>query len=248
MSLRVTDGIRHLAENGLNLWAVFACSSLPPTIAEPMRDAGIAVGDYSRLVVVGHGGRGMWEALGRFGFRTDDPVDFFSTHLVQQMIGDYLDDARSQIIYPGRGPGVPLIRLGEAAGWSRPSPIGPGIHPEYGLWFAYRVAFLTDAPLLETEKPSPLRPCDTCEGRPCLGGCPAGAVRWPVDFQLQPCLGYRLAHESPCADRCLARLACPVAPQHRYSDEQIGYHYRHSLPSLRRYWMSTGNLGNPQSG
>ena len=240
----IEEGIQFLAAHGLNLWAVFPCGLLPPDVAAAMRTGGAPVDTYARLVLVGNGGRQFWEALSRFGFRTDDPVDYFSIHLVERLVEEYLGGARSQIVYPGR-PGAPLIRLGELAGWSTPSPIGPGIHPEYGLWFAYRVAFLTDAPLPVTEQRKPHRPCDECAEKPCIGACPAGAVRWPVDFQLEPCLRHRLAEGSACADKCLARLACPVATEHRYTPEQVRYHYLHSLPSVARYWEQITGADGP---
>jgi hypothetical protein len=50
----------------------------------------------------------------------------------------------------------------------------------------------------------------------------------------------RLPH--PC-DACpdkprLARLACPVGAEHRYSLAQIRYHHFHSLPTIRSYYAT----------
>ena len=63
-------------------------------------------------------------------------------------------------------------------------------------------------------------------------------------FDWQACVDYRVA-ENTCRDTCLARQACPVGPDHRYSREQMGYHYRISLRTiLAEGWAGTKNAGS----
>jgi hypothetical protein len=50
------------------------------------------------------------------------------------------------------------------------------------------------------------------------------------------CIDFRLQEKSACQDRCLSRLACLVAPEHRYEPDQLRYHYTHSLANLRQYY------------
>jgi hypothetical protein len=52
---------------------------------------------------------------------------------------------------------------------------------------------------------------------------------------LEACVNERKRVGSACADRCLSRLACPVASEHRYGAEQMKYHYAHSLQAIRRF-------------
>ena len=66
--------------------------------------------------------------------------------------------------------------------------------------------------------------------------CPAQAVQGVNQFKVTTCVDFRLQAQSACQDRCLSRLACPVAPEHCYEQEQISYHYSHSLTSIRRYY------------
>ncbi len=250
----VHEGIDFLAAAGLNLFAVFDGTALPAAVTVVMAQSGVPVADYGRLVLLGHGGRQLWAQLQAVGPQTVDPVDHYSLTITRQFITRYLDDADHVMLYPHEQYVIPLSLLGELAGWSYPSPLGQGIHPTFGLWFAYRTAFLTNYELATTVRAnealanealvnealvnealaSGRAPCDTCTHKPCLTACPAGAVR-PDKFDLLSCAGFRVAAHSVCADRCLARLACPIAPEHRYSLAQIQYHYRHSLATIRRY-------------
>jgi hypothetical protein len=234
---KLEQGIQFLAEQGLNLYAVFDCSQFPPDIAQLMDQAGVPRDSYQRLVLIGNGGNRFWPALQSYGLRTAEPVDHFSLKLVEKFIGDFLAGPEVVMLYPS-GPMIPLQRLGSLAGWSHPSPLGLGINPDYGLWFAYRVAFLTNLPLPLTEARPSASPCATCPDQPCIAACPGQAVQAGQTFGLSRCVDYRLSPAAPCQDRCLSRLACPVAPEQRYPLAQVQYHYRYSLESIRRYQQS----------
>jgi hypothetical protein len=233
--MNLQKGSWFLADRGLNLLAVLNCAEMPEPVVQMMVGSGVPLAEYRRLVLVGHGGRRMWQALQERGKDTADPVDAYSIALTRQFIRDYLDDAQSHWLYPDTDYIVPLQQLGEAAGWSYPSPLGSGISPVYGVWFAYRAAFLTNADLPLLQDDPAASPCSTCVEKPCITTCPVGAVR-ADDFGITECVSFRLQPASPCADRCLARLACPFFPQHRYSLEQIQYHYGRSLADLRDWY------------
>ncbi len=233
--MKLDSGIQFLAEGGLNLFASMECAALPESIAQMMVEDGLPLSDYHFLVLTGHGGQRLWQALQEQRMETADPIDNYSSNLTKQFIRDYLDDASVYWLYPNSPHLVPLQQLGETAGWSHPSPLGSGISPIYGVWFAYRTAFLTNAPLSQkTNAPGPL-PCDSCEDKPCISTCPVDAVQID-EFRINNCVNYRLQPGSPCADRCLARMACPYFPQHQYTLEQIQYHYRQSLGSIRAWF------------
>ena len=235
MRNQLRSGLDFLAGRGLNLAAVIDCAGLPEDVVGGMVAAGVPLAEYKRLLLLGHGGRRFWGALNAFGWQTADPVDHFSIHLSQTFLRDYLDNPPYLMLYPLTDYVIPLQRLGELAGWCHPSPLGLGISPTYGLWFAYRTAYLVDADLpLTTSHPRP-SPCDSCADKPCITACPAGAVRLER-FDVVKCSHSRLEEHSPCQDRCLARLACPVAPEHRYSLEQVQYHYGRSLETIRVYF------------
>ncbi len=228
----VAEGFKFLAEMGLNLAAVLDTTALPQDVVATV-DAPLT--KYKRLLLLGHGGRRFWQALHEFGPQTADPIDHFSIHLVRTFLHDYLDDPPHLLLYPLTEYAIPLQRLGELAGWCHPSPLGLGISPNFGLWFAYRAAFLVAADLPVTAVVPSQSPCDSCADKPCITRCPSGAVQL-AGFDVFKCSQYRLQENSPCYDRCLARLACPVAPEHRYELEQTQYHYGRSIETIREYF------------
>ncbi|MEM7130852.1 MAG: hypothetical protein AAF702_31295 [Chloroflexota bacterium] len=225
---KLSDGIHFLAAHGLNLFAVFDCHSLPRALQQVLLDAKLSIDDYPRLILLGHGGRQLWRSLKQDDTASKDPVDDFSQRFACQFIQDYLDDAQTHFLYPGSIP-LSLIRLGELAGWSYPSPLGLGINPIYGLWFAYRAAFLTAADVSPTvplaEPHNAQHPCESCQDKPCITTCPVRAVQWNQPFNIESCYNHRRADASPCVDRCLSRLACPVGKDHQYTVAQIQHHY-----------------------
>lgn len=225
---RVEQGVYFLAEQGLNLVAFLDCATLPADIKQALSNEGIPLQKYATLVLVGHAGRQLWPALQTFGMKTDDPVDHFSQVMTTRFIADFLNSPSVLWLYP-KAFVIPLQKLGQLAGWSHPSPLGLGINATYGLWFAYRTAFLTTLPLPPRQDPLPPSPCDSCRDKPCFNACPAQAVQGIGQFKLGPCLTFRHQTASPCQDRCLARLACPVGTEHCYNMKQIKYHYRQSL-------------------
>ncbi|NCF67998.1 MAG: hypothetical protein GWP61_18685 [Chloroflexi bacterium] len=228
------NGSAFLAGAGLNLCAVLDCATLPAETEEVILAAGVPLADYRRLMLIGHGGRQMWSALQDWGMKTADPVDHYSTVITRQFIHDYLHNPPTFWLYPNTPYLIPLQQLGQLAGWSAPSPLGQGINPTYGVWFAYRTAFLTTLELPPRTSPPQPVPCAGCSAKPCIQACPVGAVQLD-SFNIDACVKHRLRPHSPCADRCLARIACPYFPEHRYTLPQIQYHYGRSLSSLQAW-------------
>jgi epoxyqueuosine reductase len=142
----------------------------------------------------------------------------------------------TRIVWPAQGGDAPfpVTRLGERAGWSHRSPLGLGIHPRFGLWFAYRGVVLLDVELPTVREATTTSPCAGCAERPCVAACPPGAVGGPSGLDLVACVGERERAGAACGGGCLARAACPVGAEHRYSDEQAAHHQRFGTAWLRR--------------
>jgi epoxyqueuosine reductase len=232
---KLVQGVEFLAEHGLNLFAAIPCAGLPDETRQALLAEDIPLHDHRSLVLIGHGGRRLWPALTAFGMKTADPVDHFSLVMTQRFIDEFLDVPPVLMLYP-TGYTIPLQQLGALAGWHYPSPLGLGINETYGVWFAYRAAFLTTLSLPAIQNPRTISPCETCHDKPCINACPVQAVRGVGKFRVPACVDFRLQAQSVCQDRCLSRLACPVTPEHRYEPEQLHYHYSHSLTSIRRYY------------
>jgi hypothetical protein len=68
--MHVRAGIRFLEQAGLNLVAVLDCAALPEATGRIMRESGVPLSVYRRLVLLGHGGKRMWQARQKRGVKT----------------------------------------------------------------------------------------------------------------------------------------------------------------------------------
>ena len=239
LASRFSEGAAYLHDRGLNLLGVLDVATLPVALRDPLATAGLDLAAYERLVVIGHAGRRLWAELSKQPFRSADPVDDYSRNHTAYFARQYLGDDSWRLVHPD-GVFLPLNLLGELVGWGQPSPLGLGMHPEYGLWWAYRTVFLSQLPLPVTEPGAVPHPCNDCAGKPCLAACPAGALRPTGRFDVYACSDYRVSEGSSCAAQCLARQACPIGTAHRYTPDQITYHYRLSLETIKAYEAGEG--------
>ena len=235
----VAAGHAWLDARGFNLQAVLDCASFPDALAQAWHDCGIIAAPEERLVLLGMAGPGLWQWIRSQNRTGDELFDFASEEATAQVCEQFWGAAQPRLLYPGSIP-IPLQQLGRWAGWASPSPLGLDISPLYGPWFAYRAAFLVDAPLAFTKihPGGTLTPCAGCASQPCVRACPAGAVHASRPFKVKPCLTQRLADTAGCGVSCASRLACPVGAAWRYSDEQLHYHGQRSLASLARWAQS----------
>ena len=218
---------------GLNLRAVFALDQLPDALRDALRNECDAARNYSQLLLIGNGGRAMWQAILREGGRSADPIDDFSVRAVRRWLAAQASGRSYEIVYPGERL-VGLQSLGECAGWHFASPFMVGINERWGTWFAYRVAVLANTDFEPTRPVPGESPCTACRPRPCVSACPGKAIE-DSGFNLADCVRYRLRADSACQTTCMARLACPVRAEHRYDDEQIRHAYAISLRFIEQY-------------
>lgn len=214
---------------GLNLQAVFDLDALPAAMRgrlDPARR-------YRQLILLGHGGRTLWEQLQATGMRAEHPIDDFCVVAVEAWFAEQLPGHAYVIAYPGELP-VGLQALGKLAGWHHESPFRVGINAEWGSWFAYRALVLADTALSPTLPLTGESPCTICAAQPCIPACPAGALAGG-DFSLQKCITYRRQPDSRCRVTCVARTSCPVRPEHRYDDAQIAHSYSRSLAMIEAH-------------
>lgn len=215
---------------GLNLQAVFNLDGLPPEIYEQLA----AGPEWRQLILVGHGGRAMWDAVKASGIASADPIDDFTVRTIEQWFVREYPEQRYQIVYPGSR-SVGLQALGKLTGWHHDSPFMVGVNEQWGSWYAYRAAVLADTHFRPTPAVAGVSPCVTCRMQPCISACPAGALAGG-EFSLEKCIAWRRQPDSSCRTSCLARLACPVASEHRYPGEQIRHSYAISMRMIEQYY------------
>lgn len=223
-----------LDKAGLNLLAVFDIDALPENIRAEIHNRHDPTRLYRQLILVGHGGRAMWDAVQAANIASLHPIDDFSKRISEQWFQDQCPGKAHEIIFPGNDR-IGLQALGRLAGWHHDSPLRVGINDQWGTWYAYRVVMLADSNFEPTKPAQTTSPCDTCESVACVATCPAGAVSRD-NYSLDLCIAYRKQTNSPCATRCIARLACPAGAEHRYKDEQIKHTYAISLETIKKYY------------
>lgn len=158
------------------------------------------------------------------------PLDRWSRRIVGALARRF--GARE--LYPDTGPPWwPFQRWARRAEALHVSPLGILIHPEFGLWHAYRGALLFAQALEVAQMHAWPHPCERCAGKPCLSSCPVGALA-PARFERAVCMAHvGSASGGECRSRgCLARRSCPVGAAHGYGPEQAAFHMRASLETF----------------
>ena len=120
---------------------VCACAAVSQPIARTDGDI-LAVAPWAQTVVlVGNVGSELWDKSGAeiAALGDPDPLDRWTRSVIEP-IASSVDGLA---LFPFAGPPYwPFQRWAERAEGVRSSPIGIQIHPEFGLWHAYRAAIL----------------------------------------------------------------------------------------------------------
>jgi hypothetical protein len=184
------------------------------------------------LVLVGNIGSSLWAVFSHSAEMKDrapHPLNRWTQRILSQVAAEV--DAAP--LFPFGGPPyLPFQRWAMRSEPVAPSPLGILIHPDYGLWHAYRgaLAFAERMALPpHTEVP---RPCDSCADRPCLSTCPVNAFT-ARGYDVPACIGHidGPAGSECMSGGCLARRACPVGLGYAYDEAQAAFHmdaFRHS--------------------
>lgn len=141
----------------------------------------------------------------------------------------------AHVVYPHDGPPFPPFQQwGTRAEPVYRSPMGIMIHPDFGLWHAYRAA-LCFAERLDLPSPGGRsNPCDDCMKKPCMAVCPADAFK-PDRFEAADCARHMesTAGETCRTRGCMARRACPVGREHAYPQAAQRFHAAHFLRAVK---------------
>jgi ferredoxin-like protein FixX len=177
------------------------------------------------LVLLGNIGASIWPAFSS-ALEKSDGEPHALDRWTRRVINAIAAEVGAEALYPfGRRPWLPFQRWAQRAEPVTPSAIGILIHPDHGLWHAYRGALVfADSLDLPAMKPR-ARPCDSCADRPCLTACPVGAFK-PKGYDVAACRDHVASAKGlSCREGgCLARLACPVGRELVYPPAEMGFH------------------------
>jgi ferredoxin len=181
--------------------------------------------------VVGVIGSAFWPHFKSSSFHNDgqpDPLDRWSRAIGEELAARFGGLA----LFPFDGPPYhPFQRWADRAEPTQPSRMMLRIHPDFGLWHAYRFALAL--PLTPAAAVTPVQAttsadlCATCSGQPCLQSCPVGAYTGET-FLLNACASHlHSGGGGECMQSgCLARRACPVGSGFMYTEEHAAFHMR----------------------
>jgi ferredoxin len=171
-------------------------------------------------LLVGNAGRAMWEAFAPHIDGAPNPLDRWTKRVVDAVAGEF----GARAVYPFDRPHRPFQRWAMRAEPVHPSPLGILIHPQYGLWHAYRAALLFAERLELPPRPEVPSPCASCAAKPCLAACPVGAFTGDA-YDVPACAAHIATPEADClAVGCHARNACPVGADWRYRQAETRFH------------------------
>ncbi len=172
------------------------------------------------VVLVGNAGSAMWEVFSPAIDGKPNPLDRWTKRVVDPIAEKF--DARA--VYPFGPDAPPFQRWGLRAETLYSSPLGILIHPEYGLWHAWRAALLFAEHLALPPRSAAPSPCESCAEKPCLSACPVGAFTGS-GYDVPACAAHITKPDADCiAVGCHARNACPVGPEWRYDEAQTRFH------------------------
>lgn len=183
-------------------------------------------GGQRTVVLVGHAGGSIWPHLSAWRRadpepRSPHPLDRWSKHV----LGNVAAAFGAAAVFPSDRPYRPFQQWAMQAEGLKPSPLGMLIHPEFGLWHAYRGALVFDRAIAGPAPDRRAHPCDSCEAKPCLSACPVDAFG-RASYDVERCRGHlNSGHGTAClSGGCLARRACPVGRAYAYGEAQQRFH------------------------
>ena len=158
--------------------------------------AGVSQERARAVVLVGQAGAAPWARFLAWRARQPgglaDPLD----NWCREVIGEVAKEYGARAVSPSDRPYLPFQQWAMRAEGLKPSPLGILMHPEFGLWHAYRGALLFDAELDLAAMRKPIHLCDRCPDKPCVRACPVEA-HTDAGFDHAACLGARALAERP---------------------------------------------------
>lgn len=183
------------------------------------------------VLLVGQAGAAPWPHFRRW--RRAQPADLANPldTWSREVIGAVAARFGARAVSPSDRPFLPFQQWAMRAEGLKLSPLGVLMHPEYGLWHAYRGALLFDRAIEMRAPDTVIHLCDACIEKPCLKACPVDAFSG-AGFAYQDCLAHvRGPDGGPCRSLgCLDRNACPQGAAYRYPDEVQAFHMAAFMP------------------
>ncbi|MEM8689869.1 MAG: hypothetical protein AAGF81_21275 [Pseudomonadota bacterium] len=178
-------------------------------------------GAAGTLILIGNAGPRMWQ---RFSAERKDAATAMDSW-TEQVLTELAENLGGTMLFPFATPPLPFLSWAQKARAGFVSPLGLNIHPDFGLWHAFRGALVMPQALILPGASCAPHPCESCSAQPCLSTCPVGAFDGS-GYDVDACAAYIGTPEgTDCLHRgCKARRACPVGTDYQYLPEQANFH------------------------
>jgi hypothetical protein len=179
------------------------------------------------VLLIGNAGAAYWPHFVRWRRAQAPDIANPLDTWCREIIGAVAEMVGARAVSPSDKPYLPFQQWAMRAEGLKPSPLGILMHPEYGLWHAYRGALLFDHQISYRQAGEENHLCNACTGKPCMKSCPVDA--YSVEgFAYEACLAHvRGAAGQPCrSGGCLDRNACPYGTDYRYPAEVQAFHMK----------------------
>lgn len=198
----------------------------------------------STLLMFGNAGSSLWEvfcASREYSDGKPDPLNRWS----ERVGTDIAIQVSGTVLFPFGGPPYqPFLQWAKKAESLQHSKLGMLIHPQYGLWHAYRFAIALPYVLdnLEQSKNEIENICVDCVTKPCLTTCPVNAFS-DSGYDVSSCYEYLKDNsDSACRTRtCQARLACPEGHKFVYNVDHGRFHMNAFIISMESKFKSNSH-------
>jgi len=196
------------------------------------------------IVLVGFAGKSFWEIFQDYLQKNPDfknnNIDLIDNYTVlkfkeaARILNSHKIDYKMVFPFGRDGAQLNFLKLGELCGAGVPSLLGILLHPVFGPWISLRGAFITSLEMNEYDGPiSEFSPCPSCD-KPCITACPINTIS-TSGWDWESCMRFRISDET-CSKSCASRRACPYGKTEQYSDEQLHYHHKFVLKSVKEYF------------
>lgn len=214
-----TNEIETLVKEKLNPLGLFSFGWFQFEESQNSKKPALLIGNRAR-----NGKHEMFEALKlapEYFDSKSDPLNRWT----KRVFSDFCDELAGRAIYPFDEKVWPFQQFAKQVTGMRPSPLGILIHPEFGLWQAFRGVLVFDEEIVIQVPKVIEHPCDDCMEKPCLTACPVNAFSLE-GLNVSTCFEHldSIADPDCMSIGCRAREACPVGIS--YSEEQLRFHMK----------------------
>jgi epoxyqueuosine reductase QueG len=188
-------------------------------------------GEARFVILIGNAGPDMFRRFARER-RPSDSLDAWTRETVDLLAADL----NATALYPfDAAPPYPFLTWARRAKAGHVSPLGLNIHPQYGLWHAYRAALAFPVAFDLPPVSAGAHPCEACAEKPCLSACPVSAFDGR-SYDVKACAVHIASDpQQLCMTAgCKARLACPVGARFEYEPMQKQFHMRAFLAARQK--------------